>query len=153
MIDRMLAIENPSDELVAKSKARAKELGFSTVSDYIVHLILTDNTKKTGDKLPKLIPSNQFELDERGVKSMASMMNDLKANNFIKSSTSLYSLEEIYKATCVRYPIVKMTWDEMSERNRDDLAIQFKYLVENKKSAFEKSAQSSGGYSMYKLIG
>lgn len=152
-----IGIDNANPELVAKVEARTKELGFTTVSDYLTHLVLSSETprKPRNTKIGKgnKPTPNSVEVQPT-LLEVAGMMNDLEKSFLGYSVSKVYSFQEIYNAMRRKYPIVKTSWGMLKETYRDDLAIQFKNLVENSMhSSFEKvSGESSGGYSKYKYI-
>lgn len=151
----LIGIHDASPELVEKAKKRTKQLGFTNVSDYLIYLIMADKSVKARRSPRNKIQPVGFEfiLNTEGVVTMAGMMLDVTNSSLGNSADNTYSLEEIYNAMRDRFSIVTMAWDEMNERNRDDLAVQFKRLVEDSpKSPFEKLKESSGGYSKYKYI-
>lgn len=67
--DIILGIKDVTPEYKATVESRAKELGFSTVSDYLTHLVLADKTKPkqkyTRKSTPKSEPSpHTYTLDD-----------------------------------------------------------------------------------------
>ena len=58
-----LEIENPSDDLIAMAVKRQKELGFSTMSDYLTHLVLVE-TNLIKSVRPTLVKGIPIKVDD-----------------------------------------------------------------------------------------